>query len=101
MMMDSTDLLGRVLVDRDGDPIGKVTDIVSDPRTLEPEWLVVKVGRLSGEHLVPVKSVTSSDGALTGDFGKEEVRTTPRVRQHTLPTQDERTALWRHYGFVG
>ena len=61
-MMESTDLSGRDVLDRSGEKVGTVTDVIAEPTTLDPEWVVVRMGRLAGEHLVPIEAID-----LTGD----------------------------------
>lgn len=99
-MMDSHEYAGRMLLDVHGEAIGSVTDVVSDPVTLEAEWLVVKLGRLAGEHLVPVAAVQDEDGQLRVKVAKEDVRATPKVHQHILPSTAERDSLYRRYGLT-
>jgi sporulation protein YlmC with PRC-barrel domain len=36
--------LGRVMVDRDGNRLGEITDIYLDRETDRPEWAVVRTG---------------------------------------------------------
>ena len=36
--------LGRVMVDRDGNRLGEITDIYLDGDTERPEWAVVRTG---------------------------------------------------------
>jgi len=54
--MDVT-LTGHELLDREGAPVGKVTDVIADPATMRAEWAVVKTGRFGGEHLVPLDAI--------------------------------------------
>lgn len=91
--------VGQMLVDRDGNEIGKITDVISDPVTIKPEWLTVRIGYLGGEHLVPVRAVeTSEHGPLVVPFGKDRVKSAPRVKHHAGPERNERRALYEHYG---
>jgi len=93
-----SDLIDRKVVDRSGEDIGKVTDVIADPINLHPEWLVVKLGWLAGEHLVPVAVVEDKGDRCVAAFGKADVRTAPRVKDHRAPGGHERDALYRHYG---
>jgi sporulation protein YlmC with PRC-barrel domain len=36
--------LGRVMIDRDGNRIGEITDLYLDNETGRPEWAVVRTG---------------------------------------------------------
>ena len=90
---------GEVLEDHEGNEIGRVTDVVSNPTSLQPEWVTVRVGRFGGEHLVPLEAVAERDnGALVASFAKERVKSAPRVKDHAAPGRPEREALFQHYG---
>lgn len=91
--------VGEVLLDAHGNGIGTITDIISDPVTIEPEWLTVRIGRLGGEHLVPVGAVESlKDGGVSVPFQRDQVKKAPRVKNHAGPERSERDALYQHYG---
>jgi len=90
----------RMLVDGAGDDIGKIVDVISDPIDLHPEWLVVKLGRLAGEHLVPVAAVDERDDRLALTAGKDAVKSAPRLKEHLAPSDVEREAVYRHYGLT-
>ena len=59
----AVDLRGRKVHDRDGTDIGKVTDVLIDPRDREVRFLVVAHGGLFGlraQHcLIPVDAISS------------------------------------------
>jgi hypothetical protein len=89
---------GQKLLDREGNAIGKITDVVANPTTVELEWLTVKTGLMGGEHLVPFEAVeTTSDGTLMVPFTKEQVKSAP-ADAHIAPSGSERSALYGHYG---
>ena len=94
MSKHATDLL----VDKSGDELGKVTDIIPNPRNLEPEFIVVKSGVFGGERLVPVAAVEQQDGEYVAPFGADVLKETPPVDEHTAPSASEREALFEHYG---
>lgn len=74
--------------------------MISDPRDLQPRYLVVRVGRLGGEHLVPLEAVEERDGQLRAAVDKEQVKSAPRIHDHTSPASVERDELYRHYGMA-
>jgi hypothetical protein len=94
--MDQT-LMGQKLLSQDGTPIGKITDVISDPATLEPEWLTVKTGLVGGEHLVPVKAIDPGAEGIVVPFDKDEVKSAPTVSDHTAPSGREREEIYEHY----
>jgi hypothetical protein len=93
-----TEFSNQMLVDRSGEEIGKIDDVIADPFDLRPEWLVVKIGRFAGEHLVPIAAVTERGDRFVVDFTKEDVKSAPKTKTHTAPTAEEREAVYRHYG---
>lgn len=99
-MMESTDLSGREVHDRDGEKVGTITDVIAEPATLEAEWVVVKMGRLGGEHLVPIEAIDLTGDEVVVRFAKGEVKTAPKVKEHTSPSRAEKDSLLRHYGLA-
>jgi len=87
-----------VLIDESGDEIGKVTDIIPNPRDLEPEYIVVRTGRLPTEHLVPIAAVERKEDEYVAPFDAEVLKTTPAVPEHMAPSKSEREAIYEHYG---
>jgi hypothetical protein len=89
--------VGEHLYGPSGNRIGKITDVMFDDRTLQPEWYVVRVGILKGNRLVPVGSVGVSDLGAAVPYDKERIRSAPQLEGPT-PTETEREALSAHYG---
>jgi hypothetical protein len=98
--MDVT-LTGQQLVDREGAAVGKVTDVIADPATLEAEWAVVRLGRFGHEHLVPLDLIKEEGEVLVLPCTKELVKDSPTVKDHTPPTRHDADDLHRHYATVG
>jgi len=94
------ELIDRMLTDRSGEHVGRVIDVIADPVDLVPEWLVVKLGPLAGDHLVPVAAVEDRADGLVGDFDKGVVKAAPKVKEHIAPGATEREAIYRHYGMA-
>jgi hypothetical protein len=92
-----SEFIDQTLIDPSGEVVGTVTDVIPDPRDLTPEWLVVRVGRLAGEHYVPVEAVESRDGELRTVIPRERVKSAPKAQRHMEPDPEERDALYRHY----
>jgi uncharacterized protein YrrD len=90
-------LVGRPVLDRKGERVGKVVDMISDPQTLEPQWAAVKLGLLKGNRLVPIEAVQEEEGTVWLSYTREEIREAPPVEVGT-PTEAEQQQLCEHYG---
>lgn len=90
---------GRVLVDRDGEKIGKLQDIYVDVETDEPQFATVKEGFI-GRHLtfVPLGGIQIGPDELQVAVTKEQVRSAPEIAMHgeELSQADEST-LYHHF----
>lgn len=92
-------LIGEKLLDRDGKPVGKITDVIVDAATLENEWITVKAGMLGGEHLVPYSVVAEDGEQIAVPFEKDQIRSAPTVdKGHAPPSPSERQEVFRHFG---
>ncbi len=89
------------VVDDAGKKLGTITDVVSDPTSLEPRWLVVDVGVLKSSHYVPVAgSFRTTDGRIVVPFTKESVKKAPKAHgAHVLTLEDDREML-EYYGLL-
>jgi sporulation protein YlmC with PRC-barrel domain len=92
-------LIGEKLLDRDGKPVGKITDVIVDAATLENEWITVKTGMMGGEHLVPYACVGEHGELIAVPFDKETIKTAPVVdKGHASPSPSERAQVFSHFG---
>lgn len=91
-------LIGEKLLDREGDPIGKITDVIYDSTTLERDWITVKTGLLDGEHLVPASALQEGNGPVV-PFPREQVKKAPVIgKGHAAPSDSESRSVYEHYG---
>ena len=92
-------LIGEKLLDRDGKPVGKITDVICDAATLENEWITVKTGMMGGEHLVPYSVVAEHGEVIAVPFDKDQIKTAPMVdKGHASPSPSERAQVFSHFG---
>ena len=93
------DWLGKVVVDRDGERIGKLQDVYVDVETDEPQFGTVKEG-VFGRHLtfVPLAGVLVSPESLQVATTKDKVRSAPDIdlEGEELSQADEST-LYHHF----
>jgi PRC-barrel domain len=90
---------GRMLVDIDGERIGKLQDVYVDVETDVPQFATVKEGFIS-KHLtfVPLGGITVGPDRLQVAVTRQQVQGAPNIEQHGdgLSTDDE-SALYHHY----
>jgi uncharacterized protein (TIGR02271 family) len=97
---DVTAWVGHTLVDRDGDKIGKVSEIYMDEDTGQPEWIAVNTGRFGSRiSFVPLAGATARGDDLQIDFTEEQVKDSPNAEADGRLSQDEEARLYAHYGF--
>jgi hypothetical protein len=91
-------LIGEKLLDRNGRPVGKITDVIVDSATLENEWITVKTGMMGGEHLVPFSCI-GDGGEIAVPFDKDQIKSAPVVdKGHASPSPSERAQVFSHFG---
>src|ERR1017187_5236849 len=90
---------GKMLVDRNGEKIGKLQDVYVDVETDEPQFATVKEGFID-RHLtfVPLGGIKVGPDELQVAVTKAQVQAAPNIEQHgeELSREDE-SALYHHY----
>ena len=88
-----------MLLDRNGEKIGKLQDVYVDVETDEPQFATVKEGFI-GRHLtfVPLGGIQIGPDDLQVSVTKEQVRSAPDIEMHgeELSQADEST-LYHHF----
>jgi sporulation protein YlmC with PRC-barrel domain len=90
---------GKMLIDRDGEKIGKLQDVYVDVETDEPQFATVKEG-LIGRHLtfVPLGGIKVGPDDLRVPVVKDQVKDAPDIAQHGEElSQADESALYHHY----
>ena len=89
----------KMIVDRNGEKIGKLQDIYVDVETDEPQFATVKEGFI-GRHLtfVPLGDIQIGPDYLQVSVTKDQVRSAPDIQMHgeELSQADEST-LYHHF----
>ena len=92
---------GRLVVDRDGEKIGRLEDVYLDAETDLPAWAGIGTGLLgSRQSLVPLSSATSAGEDLQVPFAKDLVESAPSVDPEAELSDAEEAALNEHYGLT-
>jgi sporulation protein YlmC with PRC-barrel domain len=90
---------GKMLIDRDGEKIGKLQDVYVDVETDEPQFATVKEG-LIGRHLtfVPLGAIKVGPDDLQVAVSRQQVKDAPNIEQHGEElSQADESALYHHY----
>jgi hypothetical protein len=90
---------GKMLVDREGEKIGKLQDVYVDVETDEPQFGTVKEG-LIGRHLtfVPLGGIKVGPDDLRVSVSKQQVKDAPNIEQHGEElSQADESALYHYY----
>ena len=90
---------GKMLVDRNGEKIGKLQDVYVDVETDEPQFATVKEG-LIGRHLtfVPLGGIQIGPDDLRVSVTREQVRSAPDIELHGEElSQADESALYHHF----
>ena len=94
-----TEWRGKMLIDIDGEKIGKLQDVYVDVETDVPQFATVKEGVI-GRHLtfVPLVGIQVGPDDLQVSVTKEQVRSAPDIEMHgeELSQADEST-LYHHF----
>lgn len=98
-MWTASDWLGKVIIDRDGDKIGKLHDVYVDSETDVPQFGTVKQGFLD-RHLafVPLVGVTVGPDELRVAVLKEKVKSAPHLSlEGQEMSQADESTLYHHF----
>ena len=90
---------GRDVVDRNGHPVGVITELYVDDASGRPEWAGVKTGLLSHRvTFVPLSTATSHGLRVQVAFDQRQIHEAPNVDPDGHLTAEEEAQLYRHYG---
>jgi hypothetical protein len=90
---------GKMLIDSDGEKIGKLQDVYVDVENDEPQFATVKEGFIS-RHLtfVPLGGIKVGPDGLQVAVTKEQIESAPNIEQHGEElSQADESALYHHY----
>jgi PRC-barrel domain len=91
--------LGRVMVDRDGNRLGEITDIYLDRETERPEWAVVRTGLFGTRStFVPLAEAAEAGDQVQVPHERTAVKAAPNIEAEGQLSEAEEAELYRHYG---
>ena len=90
--------LGRVMVDRDGNRLGEITDIYLDRETDRSEWAVVRTGLFGlRSSFVPLAEASEVDDQIQVPHARPG-QGCPQHRGRWAAAEAEEAEVYRHYG---
>src|SRR5271165_4373478 len=90
---------GKMLIDSDGEKIGKLQDVYVDVENDEPQFATVKEGFI-GRHLtfVPLGGIKVGPDELQVAVAREQIKSAPNIELHGEElSQADESALYHHY----
>jgi hypothetical protein len=91
--------LGRVMIDRDGNRIGEITDLYLDNETGRPEWAVVRTGLFGlRSTFAPLAEATEVGEQVQIRHQRAQVKDAPNIEPDGQLSEAEEAELYRHYG---
>lgn len=90
--------VGHKLDDLAGTTIGRVEEILVEPESNVPSWLLVKVGKIGGRRTaVPFEMAAAGVGHVWVPYPRETIRSAPAVGRGTGLEPELEDELRRHY----
>jgi uncharacterized protein (TIGR02271 family) len=98
-MTDAYQWQGRTMLDRDGEKIGKISEIYEDPATGKPEWATVTSGLFGTKsNFVPLTGASPAGEDVRAEVTKDQVKDAPGVESGGELSEPEERRLFEHYG---
>ena len=98
--LDNRDWRGHEVVDRDGDKVGEVDDLLVDGETGRAEWAIVNTGLLGmSSTLVPLTGAhVTEDERIQVAHDKGLIDDAPGLDPQAELSERQEAELYRHYG---
>jgi len=92
---------GRTVVDRDGEKVGEVEEILVEDETDEPVFALVQTGLFGTQRTyVPLDGAEERDGDVAVPFVKAKVADAPRAGRDEPLDPEQEAELYRWYGLA-
>jgi hypothetical protein len=96
---ESEEFRGHKVINEKGERIGTVSDVIYDPMTNRPAWVVVDTGLLHADHYMPLDGTYRSvEGDVVGPFDKWTVTHAAKAHKNHVMTRELEHELCEHYG---
>ena len=90
--------VGFGLDDIDGAGIGKVTGFFVDIETGQPAWLLIKLGRFSGEVALPAHDCAGIAGKVWVPYHRDIIREAPIVDPSRPLNREQELLICEYFG---
>jgi uncharacterized protein (TIGR02271 family) len=98
-MTEAYEWHGRKVVDKAGEPVGKIEEIYEDQPSGEPEWALVHTGLFgSRSHLVPLTGASPDGEDVRVQVLREQVHGAPTLEASEELCEHHERRLFAHYG---
>jgi len=99
-MTSVTELIGRTVVDANGEELGTVEDVYVDDVGGQPEWLALSTGWFGNRlSFVPIEGISYGvSDALMVAYTSEQVKNAPHEAADGHLSEDEESELYAYYG---
>jgi sporulation protein YlmC with PRC-barrel domain len=88
--------LGRVMIDRDGNRLGEISDIYLDRETDRAEWVVVRTGLFGlRSSFVPLAEACEVDDQIQVPHARTLVKGAPNIEADGQLSEAEEAKLYR------
>jgi sporulation protein YlmC with PRC-barrel domain len=100
----ANDVRGRHVKDKNGDSIGKVSDLLMDDREHTVRFLLVDHGGFLGfgakESLIPVDAITEiTELDVSVDQSREHIAAAPGYSPDLVDDRPYHSSIYNHYGY--
>jgi uncharacterized protein (TIGR02271 family) len=96
--LDPARLMGRTLIDRDGEKIGTVGQVFLDDQTGVPEFATVRTGLFgSRQSFVPLAEAKMAGDEVSVPYDKETIKGAPNFDEDTHLSEQEEQQLYDYY----
>lgn len=91
-----------VVIDQDGDKVGKVGQIYLDDTSGEPSWVTASTGFFgTSQSFVPLQGAHVQGSEVRVAYAKDVIKDAPRVDEDASISPEEERTLFQYYGIRG
>jgi uncharacterized protein (TIGR02271 family) len=95
---DPSTIVGRTVVDRSGNKVGKAGQVYLDDRTGQPVWVTVKTGMFGNkDSFAPLSGATTKGDDVALAVDKDKVKDAPKIDDDGHLDDGQQDALYDYY----